>query len=331
MVYFLHAAHWSYLVGSKWGCRGGIFLVAHPGALKSQTIETLQIHERALILGDANVPSITRLRDDVALGRYRTLGFTEFEKLYQRNQTTAMNVEGHIRAFVDEGFRHPVWEDSRMTGRKAFCMVIGAMTPLCYSQHYTKWLDSGFGRRFLWINYCLSDPGILTEAIHRWQKIKFPGLTVLQVEEEEIPYNLTETESKELQKMLDVDANTSFVLLKKIAVILKHAKGNEFMDIIRDVAPCFKGEGGELIVERKFESHGNAEIPYRSQKVRRKVQRGPMRRDNRRSSKGADSPKIRVHGLEAERELPGVPSGSSRDREGKSEEGSEKLGAAGGA
>jgi hypothetical protein len=328
MVLFLHAAHWSYLVGSKWDCRGGVMLVAHPAGLKSQMIETLKIHERALILGDANVPSITRLRDDVAMGRYRTLGFTEFEKLYQRNPTTAINVEGHLRAFVDEGFRNPVWEDARMTTKKAFCMVIGAITPQAYMAHYSKWQDSGFGRRFIWMHYCLSDPDIITEAIHRWQRIRFPGLTMLQLDGEELAYNLTESESRLLRKMLEIDANTAYILLKKIAVVLKHATGKRFMEIIEDVAPCFKGEGGELVVERIFTDAGDS--TYHHPKEGRTVPRGNVRSNRartRRNSKTANQT-LRPDALAEQRELSDVSeSGLQRNRPQGSENDAKVKGA----
>lgn len=285
-------------------------LVAPPGSLKSNIVNTLEIHERVVIMNDANVPSINRLRDDVAQGRYRTLAFTEFEKLYQRNPLTAVNVEGHIRAFVDEGFRHPSWEDSRMASRKAFCLVIGAMTPTCYQKHFTNWEDSGFGRRFLWLHYYLDDPGIITEAIHRWQRIKFPGLTVLRLEEQEIPYNLSERESTELRKMLELDANTPYTLLKKIAVILKNVCGNGFMDIVRDVAPCMKGEGGTLHIPKRFEEDNGK--PHHTKTAGRKVRRSGVRRNSGNASQ-ASAKKVRVPRLETERQLSKVPAGSVRN------------------
>ena len=282
-------------------------LVAHPAALKSQSIKSLEIHERALIMADANVPSIMRLRDDVSIGRYRTLAFTEFEKLYQRNPLTAANVEGHIRAFVDEGYRHAVWEDSRMSSRRAFCLVIGAMTPQCYNKHYSNWQDSGFARRFIWLYYALDDPGILTEAIHRWQRIKFPGLTVLQMDENELPYTLSEKESRELQKMLDLDANTPYILLKKIAVVLKHSHGDKFMEILRDVAPCFKGEGGTLFIDRKFEN-ATEHKSHHSEKARSRLPRGPVRRGTAAARRKAAGKKVQPGPrLEGERELPAMP------------------------
>jgi len=44
------------------------------------------------------------MRDDIAGGRINTLSFLEMEKIYQRHASTSSNIEGHLKAMVEEGF-----------------------------------------------------------------------------------------------------------------------------------------------------------------------------------------------------------------------------------
>jgi hypothetical protein len=295
-------------------------LSAPPGSFKTRVIRSLESHDRVLIMSDINVPTITRLRDDVAYGKYKALAFTEFEKLYQRDPGTAANVEGHLRAFVDEGFRNASFKDQRMFVKTASCMVIGALTPTCYQKNFSQWDESGFGRRFLWLHYGLANPGVISEAIHRWERIKFQSFTVLNFgEQHTLDYNVSEKESKEIQHMLPVDSSTSYVLLKKIACVLKHAFGGErAMEIIRDVAPCFK-QGGTLYLENADEGSKS----HSGKKTRSDISRGPVRKRNKVSNgrTKARSPKVRIHGLEAERGLPAVSETGMGDHQGEGREG----------
>lgn len=298
LIKVLHAAHWSYLVEGKWLERGGIMLVSPPGSLKSSFIKTLTVHDRALIMSDVNVPTINRLREDIAIGRYRTLAFTEFEKIYQRDPATSRNIEAHLRAFVDEGFRTASYEDARMVRRQAYCMVIGAITTNCYQRRFAEWEDSGFGRRFLWVHYALADPDIITRAIADWKRLSFKSVAFLEMSDQDVPYNLSKQEATRIRKFLPPDSNTCYTLLQKIAVVLKHSEGRNYMDILEDFAECLTGEGARLYIEPNQSHH--------SKKAGRNLQRGSVRGNSKHPTK-ATRTALRLHGLEAERKLPAVP------------------------
>src|SRR6476646_6884687 len=125
----IDAAHLSYYVESPFPSRGGLMLVGPPGVLKSTFIASgLSDYPSALVLSDLNVQQLVRLRDDLSGGRYTSIGFTEFEKLYQRASSTSENIEGHIKALVEEGFTRASFEDQRMATMSARALVVGAMT-----------------------------------------------------------------------------------------------------------------------------------------------------------------------------------------------------------
>src|SRR5262245_60924782 len=133
--------------------RGGIMLVAPPSSLKSTIINQLEVFPNAKVLSDVNVRQIMDIRDAIANNLYSTLALLEFGKIYQRQDVTSANVEGHIAAMVDEGFKHDAKTDHRLVTRVAKCLVVGGMTQNLYKHKYSDWLNSGFARRFIWCHY----------------------------------------------------------------------------------------------------------------------------------------------------------------------------------
>lgn len=251
MLEVLQAAHWSYLVDSEWKERGGIMLCAPPGALKTTALTSLDVHHDTLILSDINVNTMTRLIDDIGCGRYHTLVFPEFEKIYQRNPQTSLNLEGHIKAMVEEGFRIPSFVDQRAPGAPAKCLVIGAITPSCIRRHLERWIDNGFARRFLWITYNF-DTSVITDAIDDWKKADLTTDVILSMKNKKIPYILTPGESHKLRSMVKHQRGqeTPFVLLKKIACVLKQRdllmKESRTMAIMTDFAESLRPNGTQL-------------------------------------------------------------------------------------
>lgn len=248
LIQFLFAAHYSYLVESEWEERGGIFLVAPPGALKTTLAYTMDNFNDCICMGDVNVRTLGVLRDDVLEGRYKTFVFGEMEKLYARHPATAENVIGHLRQFVEEGMRQTAHEDKRSITMPARCMVVAAMTPTTYQRHIASWIDSGFARRFLTLAYRLDDPDAIPNAIAKWKKLKF-DLPMAQWDGRlKIAYNLTEQEARRLQRLLKSQAGTStpFVQLSKTACILKHKFPDVYMDMIADVGEAMGKDGAKL-------------------------------------------------------------------------------------
>lgn len=248
LLTILHAAHYTWLVESPWNERGGIMLVAPPGQLKTTTINSLEMHSDALLLGDINVRSLKSIRDSVLGGRYRTLAISELEKLYARNPATAVNIEAHLKQFAEEGLRHFSFEDSNTNSMPARALIIAGMTPSMYGKMHTQWNESGFLRRFLRIHYVLEDKDAILDAIHRWTKI---GITVpiLLHGRATIPYNLTQEESKFLMAMMKNEPDsTPTVLMKKIACVLKLSQPKTWRKVFSDFSPSVNLSGALLIL-----------------------------------------------------------------------------------
>jgi hypothetical protein len=250
LIEIISAAHVTKFIESPWHSRGGIFLVGPPGSLKTTIIKNaLAEYPDTILMSDVNVNSLTVLRNSLIGGRYNTLGFGEFEKIYQRNPASASNVEGHLRAMVEEGFDRTSFEDPRMSGMSARCLLIGGITPTCYAQKYLHWENSGFARRFLWCHYRLANPDEITNAIHRWTPIVFGKISHALPANRIIPFKISSEHSRWLSHVLDTqpDKGTPYILLKKIFRVLewRYSK-KKAIEIIRDFAPSLSKSGTEV-------------------------------------------------------------------------------------
>lgn len=191
------AMHLSSYVESPFNSYGGLQLVANPEALKTSFLEILSRYPNTLPLSDINVKTLNMTRMDIAAGRIRTLVFPEFRKIYERNPQTAANLEGQLRALVDEGFRAASFEDQRINGITARCMVMGAMTEELFRSKFDLWQKSGFTRRFVWAIYRLQDPQAIYRAVEKWVKLDFGPLELLEIPTNGlIPMQISESERK---------------------------------------------------------------------------------------------------------------------------------------
>lgn len=251
VIEVLSAAHLTRFVNHKtFEQRGGIFIVSPPGSLKSTFIRNaFEGFPDVLSLSDLNINTLTMMKPSFIDGRYTTLAFGEFEKLYQRNPATASNIEGHLRAMIEEGFGHSSFEDQRMVSIKARVMVIGGITPSCYSRRSPAWMESGFARRFLWSHYTLADPRIIVEAIHKWRPLSFGKIIKESPGNEFIAYSVTPKESARLQVLLkhQPSLETPYTLMKKILCVLKwRHSAKKAMDIIEDFSESLSNQGAKL-------------------------------------------------------------------------------------
>lgn len=203
LIEILCAAHLSSYVQSPYEERGGLLLVAPPGALKSTFLEELDKHyPDALSLTDLNAKAMAQLRDRIVTGTVRTVVFPEFQKLYDRKDDTAMNLEGTIRALVAEGFRAAAFESQGINRIRARAMVIGAMTPATQARRFDAWEESGFNRRFLWPLFRLANPMVLDDAIVEWRRLRFAVGRLPQLPfGEQIPQQTTRDERQALRMM----------------------------------------------------------------------------------------------------------------------------------
>jgi hypothetical protein len=249
----IDAAHLTKHIKSPFEQRGGIMMQGPPATLKTTFIKNvLDEHYDALVLSDVNIQTLMKLRSDFRTGRYSTMAFTEFSKLYQRRGDSSSNLEGAIHQLVEEGFAKPSFIDQRMSMTRSRCLVIGAMTETFYESKYNEWMDSGFMRRFLWCNLSISNSHLLMDSIARWKPLDLGEYRTRNPGNKFIALSVSDKENDELRVMLkeQVGTTTPFVLMKKMLSVLhwKYDKDDprRAMKIMRDFAPCLTREGCEI-------------------------------------------------------------------------------------
>jgi len=224
-------------------------LVGPPGMLKTTIIrQALSPYPSALSLSDLNINSLMSIRESLIAGRYSTIAFGEFEKLYARRADTAANIEGVIKQLIEEGFTRASFEEQDCITTTARTLVIGAMTYNFYSNRITGWRESGFKRRFIWSGIKLKDPLKLMEAIRKWELIDIDGIP-RRYTAKPIPFDVTEDESKKLEKLIRGQWEpTVYVLLKKIFAVLKwkHKDAKHAMNLVESFCESTRGDLAEV-------------------------------------------------------------------------------------
>lgn len=253
LIEVLDAAHLTYHVNDKeFPSRGGLMIVGPPGVLKTSFINAaFGDWPEALILSDINVNQMRPLRDDFISGRFRTLAFTAFEKLYQRNPASAANLEGHISALVEEGFSRTAHEDSRMATLHARALVCGAMPYGFYSDRFKDWDKSGFARRFLWITIRLADHNKLIEAIMQWKRITLATVAHKEPRGAMIRVSTEPTEARKLRNLIrGQPGDTSpLILMQKIHAVLSwkyNGDSKQVWSVLNDFGESLHRDGAEV-------------------------------------------------------------------------------------
>lgn len=248
----ISAGHVAKYVEGPFDQRGGMMLVGPPGQLKSTIIKQALIeYPDTLILSDVNVQEMGRLKNSLIGGRYTSIGFGEFEKLYERNPATASNLEGVLRAMIEEGFDKLSFESQQMASMKAQIFLVGGITPSAYAKRYQNWIDSGFARRFIWIHYRLDNPDVLVSAIRAWKKIDFGKISCKIPASRSIPYIATRETNRWLEKMLDHQPakETPLTVLKKIYCVLVWRYNRKAAKrLLEDFAPSMSRSGANLFL-----------------------------------------------------------------------------------
>ena len=221
LVEIICAAHLSSYVDSPFQERGGIMFIGGPAALKSTFVSVLdtQYHD-VVMYSDLNVKTLTQVRDQMATGAIRTLVLPELAKLYERNPSTASNVEGTIRALAAEGFTAASFEDARVNRLKARAVVIGALTPSTQQFHFDQWEATGFNRRFLWPLIRLANSSALTDAVVEWKLIDFRVTHVPRAPlgNEKIPNVTSRQERSNLLRLVKYQPGTDHALQLQLMV-----------------------------------------------------------------------------------------------------------------
>ena len=220
------AAHWTYKLSTiprEFSQRGGIMLVGPPEQLKTQFISMLTDYPRTLVLSDLTTRELSDFHQELG-NSYKTLGFTAFEKVSQRDESVASNLIGHLTALAEEGFRGSYKIDKRQRSYHAKCLIVGAVPQYFYDLNFKEWMQSGFHRRFLWPTFKLSDPDIIRQSIARWQPLNLrEGSLGFPIPSESIQYNVTDDERHKLGGFLQPGEGLAspLILLSKIYAVLK--------------------------------------------------------------------------------------------------------------
>lgn len=257
LVEIIMAFHLSYYVDSPISDRLGLMLVAPPGTLKSTLIKMCLegIFSDALVLGDVNAQTLDRLQPAFANERYHTLALPDFEKVYERAQSTASNCEGIIKAMMAQGYSEASFDDHRMLGvTRAQIAIIGGIVPAIEKRKIADWIDNGFARRFLWCHFQFHNPRVLIEAIHDWKAIAFDNLVSTAMPlNKKLKMEITPQESNRLELLVreQYDVGMALLILKRIFMVLrwKFRKAGEEkrpMEIVTDFAQSLKKERAKL-------------------------------------------------------------------------------------
>jgi len=251
---FIDAACDTQFVYGPYEERGGIMLVAYPGSLKSTILKgSMSHHPEAMVVSDLNVQQWIKIRDDFVTGRYNALGFTDFEKIYQRHSSTSSHIEGIVKGLVAEGYGISPNGDQRMPVIPAYALVVGAMTNSCMELRYDEWQKSGFLRRFIWLTFSVQNQNKIHQAIRRWEKLDF-GLITSRPANKLIKVDVSDDRSKQMEKIMVQQPGfngTGYVLLKKIVAVLEwrnQRNKKRVSEILEDIAPAFTKNGGRIVL-----------------------------------------------------------------------------------
>lgn len=246
------ASHLSYLVDSPWPERGGLCLVAPTGQVKTTVLTAISDYPGVFVTSDINTQMLGRLKDDMLAGRIRTIVIPDLQKIYERHPTVSSNVEGTLRAMMEEGFLSTSWQDASAISTKARAIFLTATTPYIYEKRLMDWRQTGFSRRIIFSVYSLADPNVIVDAVERWQRIEMDNGLLWTFPWEPIPYTVTRPEARKMRLWLHRQQDsTPFVLLQKIACVLRYRfkkvkKPDRTMEILSDFSESLSGEGARL-------------------------------------------------------------------------------------
>lgn len=256
LLEILDCAYLSKFVETPFGTRGGILLIGPPETLRSTLIDNVFAdYPDALVLSDTNVQQLIKFREDMAAGKITTLAFGELAKLYARNPNVARNIEGHLMALVEEGMSVASFQDGRMASSKAKVFVVAACTEKFYQMRFTEWMDSGFARRFLHVQYRLENPWILADAQEKRQLLSLDNISRKIPGNRKIAWIVEPPEMKFIRSTLKFQfrkgISTPFHLAANIYCALKWKyDAHEARRIWKDFSEALQDDSAFLILDQ---------------------------------------------------------------------------------
>lgn len=260
IVEVLQAMHLSYAVHSVFPQRSGALLVAPAGHVKTTLLTILRDYfPNYLLVSDLNSNQLSSMREDLFGGRYQTVAFADMIKLYERNPSVAANLEGTLRAMVDEGWAGATSKDHGVASAPVRVHIMGGMTPNMYERKFRHWKETGFARRFLWIHFKLENPAIIGDAIEAQQKIIIScnGFPLSAPQIGSIKVDIEPRHMRELRNMIVKQPgydSTPYTLLVKAASVLKwkyakeKAPSDQYMKTMREFAKTLQHEYAEAYI-----------------------------------------------------------------------------------
>jgi len=219
------AASHSHCVISPFQQHGGMMLITPPGHLKTSIMNRIaDTCITAMPLSDINSASLHQMRQDMINERLRTLFLLDMQKCYERASSTASNIEGTLRAMIEEGFGMPSWQARQgAVVSMARCMLIAGGTQEWYSTHLDNWRKTGFSRRLLWCHYYVTGQHAIQEAIFGdtplvfdFQPVRIPfGLRIPMV----VDRSLDEW-FQHLMRHQEGSTGTPMILIRRIYTVL---------------------------------------------------------------------------------------------------------------
>jgi hypothetical protein len=248
------AVHIGNYVSTPFGAKAGVFLCAPPGSLKTTITEVANSYSRVCLISDINVATLVKMKEAVQGGQVRTLAFTDYSKLYKRNPAVGKNLEGHIMAFADEGFRRASFQSQTISTSCAKCTIIGAMTSGFFDEKIDEWMSNGFYRRFLFARYSVANPELIEQALLEERLAKLDGAFIPKVPLQPLDFKLTEWQRQLIEKstLHYPYKNTAIIMMERIFKVLIWKFGAaKAQQIFLDFAPCLSKDGGMLVLEEK--------------------------------------------------------------------------------
>ena len=257
LVEIVSAMHLTRYVQSPFPQRGGLMLVAPPGAFKTTIAETMDEYSATQVISDMNVQTLVGMKEQFLSQNITTLAFSDFAKLYKRHGSVASNMEGIIMALAEEGFRKPSWLPQTTGALPARCAIIAGMTESFFNSKVKDWEDNGFLRRFLFARYIVSNIEIMEDAVSHWRKAVLDGnFSATIPASRTISYTLSREDVRLVTYAIRHQHNkvSASIMLQKIFCVLRWKFASDLKKanfLIRDFMPCLSKRGGELILKEK--------------------------------------------------------------------------------